>query len=278
MNAAPPPPPVLESMSPQAPSTASGPLAFAARLTSSGTAEASAADTSSAQDPGSRAQGSSQIAPKHPATPLQVLAEGTAQGSKDGDKGGREAPAGRFAKLDVPLPSDPAAAQHQTTAGAKPKASNESPAPARMEPALEMPSAPSGSNRDITVRVSDATETATDVRFVERNGEVHVSVRSADSEMAQTLRSGLNDLAGRLESKGIQTELWRPGSESSFSQNDSHHPSADPDGSGNGGGQAGSQNGRRNPQNQPKPRWVEELEASAGNQINKEASQPLWQV
>jgi hypothetical protein len=277
-DAVPSPQPVLECAPPQASSTASGPLAFAARLSTFGTAEVSAAYTSSAQDSGSRAQASPQIPLRHPATPVPVLTEDSAPGSKNGDKGGREAPAGGFSKPEVSLSSGASAVQHQTTAGAHLKISGESPAPARVEPVLEMPSAPAGSSRDITVRVSDATEKPTDIRFVERNGEVHVSVRSADSEVAQTLRSGLNDLAGRLESKGIQTEVWRPGAESSSSPNDSHHSSADPDGSAHGGGQGGSQNGRRHPQNQPKPRWVEELETSAGNQTKKEASQPLWQV
>jgi hypothetical protein len=275
-------PPLLENAMPPAPSTTSGPLAFAARLSPSGDTKAAATDTSTAQDPGSPAQASTPIAPKHPATAVQIVAGSSGQASKDGDRGGKESPAGSFAKPEVPFPSAsaPVAAQSQTTSGAAPKTSTESPAPAPMERVLEPPTPPSGSNRDITVRVSDGAEKPTDVRFVERNGEVHVSVRSADTEMAQSLRSGLNDLAGKLESAGIQTELWHGGSQSSSSQGDSQNPSADPNGSGNGGGggQGGSPNDRRNPQDQPKPRWVEALEASTGNQTNKETSQPLWQL
>ena len=66
--------------------------------------------------------------------------------------------------------------------------------PAHAEPATEHPAAQPTSSRDITVRIPDDTERGTNVRFVERGSEVHVSVRTGDSELAQMLRGGLGDL------------------------------------------------------------------------------------
>jgi hypothetical protein len=142
------------------------------------------------------------------------------------------------------------------------------PLPARVEPVTEPPTAPPNSNRDITVRIPDATDRGTNVRFVERGSEVHVSVRTGDSELAQMLRGGLSDLTGRLQHNGIQAEVWRPGADSSQSgsqnQADSQSQAGDPKGSGGRRNQSGAQREEQDQPSENKPRWVEELETSIG--------------
>jgi hypothetical protein len=142
-----------------------------------------------------------------------------------------------------------------------------------MEPLVEAPSTPSGSNHDITVRIPDASERAVDVRFVDRGGEVHVSVRTGDTEMAQTLRSGLNDFASRMDHAGIRAEIWRPGADASSSQNESQNQSfSDPrdqrDQRGSGRNPSGSQDDADdNPGSSSKPKWVEALEKASGQTV-----------
>jgi hypothetical protein len=137
------------------------------------------------------------------------------------------------------------------------------PSPAHVEPAAEPPAEQPGSSRDITVRIPDATDRGTNVRFVERGSEVHVSVRTGDSELAQTLRSGLSDLTARLQHSGIQAEVWRPSS--SFSQSDSQNASPDnPRDSGGGRNQSGAQRDGQDQSSENKPQWVEELGTSIG--------------
>jgi hypothetical protein len=148
---------------------------------------------------------------------------------------------------------------------------------ARMDRIIEPPAAPTNTNHDITIRIPDATEQGTAVRFVERGGEVHVSVRTGDAEMAQTLRGGLNDLANRLQDGGLRAEVWQPGSDASSSHDDRHHPFANPDGS-NGNSQSSGSHSEQESQKQNKPRWVEELESSIGNENIKETTQLLWQA
>jgi hypothetical protein len=148
-----------------------------------------------------------------------------------------------------------------------------------MDRVIDPPAAAPKSNNDITVRIPDSTGQDTAVRFVERAGEVHVSVRTGDPEMAQNLRGGLNDLVNRLEDGGIRAEVWQPGSGSnaSTSQNDSHQPFADPDGS-NGRQYSSGSNSDQGSRQQNRPRWVEELEGSIGNPNFKETTQSLWQA
>lgn len=137
-------------------------------------------------------------------------------------------------------------------------------ASARLEQVIETRSVPTQSASDIIVRIADS-ERGTDVRFVERAGEVHVSVRTSDSTMAQTLRGGLSDFTSRLEQGGIKAEMWRPGSENS-------NNSSSQDQTGRKGDQRNAQREREAMaqedanRDSKKPKWVEAMELSIGRQ------------
>jgi hypothetical protein len=92
------------------------------------------------------------------------------------------------------------------------------------------------------------------VRFVERGGQVHVSVRTSDAEFGRTLRGGLNDLITRLDHAGIRAELSRAGSDSASFRN--HSRSSEDE-------QSGSRSGRdqrqRRQTSQPET-WMEEYQ------------------
>lgn len=133
------------------------------------------------------------------------------------------------------------------------------PSVARAEPVSSPPAASSGSSRDFTVRIPDLTDRGTNVRFVERGTEVHVSVRTGDTELAQLLRGGLGDLSGKLQHAGVQAEVWRPGSDASHT--DSQPQSSDPRDSGGRRNQSGAQRDEQDQPSEDKPRWVEELES-----------------
>ena len=218
------------------------------------------------------------VAAKQITTATDVPAD--AHSSDSGSQSNKERASDLFAKPDILLPQIHVAAADQTAAPANNHApSSPLPPAAQMNQVIDPPAAAPKTNNDITVRIPDSTGQDTAVRFVERAGEVHVSVRTADAEMAQSLRGGLNDLVNRLEDGGIRTEVWQPGSASntSTSQNDSHQPFADPDGS-NGRQYASGSNSEHESKQQSKPRWVEELESSIGNPNFKETTQLLWQA
>ena len=203
-----------------------------------------------------------------------------AHSGDSGNQSNKEKASDLFAKPDTLLPQIHVAAADQTAAPANNHASSSPLSPAaQMNQVIDPPAAAPKTNNDITVRIPDSTGQDTAVRFVERGGEVHVSVRTGDAEMAQNLRGGLNDLVNRLEDGGIRTEVWQPGSSSnaSTSQDDSRHPFADPDGS-NGRHYSSGSNSEQESKQQNKPRWVEALEGSIGNQNSKETPQILWQA
>src|SRR6185369_16214934 len=106
---------------------------------------------------------------------------------------------------------------------------------------IEPPVAAPTSSRDIRVQVPDNNGGSTQVRFLETGGEVRVSVRTADTGLAQSLRSHLNDLSLRLAEGGVPAEIWKPAASSAASQNDQHQQ--DREGRGSDGRQSGSNSG-----------------------------------
>jgi hypothetical protein len=64
--------------------------------------------------------------------------------------------------------------------------------------------------RDIRIDLSGG-ERRVEVRLMERGGEVHVAVRTPDTQLAGQLRDNLPSLTARLEQTGIRTEAWHPG-------------------------------------------------------------------
>jgi hypothetical protein len=258
-----------------------GSLAFAARLTPTEETPAPAPDLNRTADSQPRPQSMLQT----PVTTRQTVSE--ADGQPDAHSGESGTPSSdqekmgeRFAKLETPLPQTYSTTADQPASAPARPASSTSPlsVAARMDQVAVAPAAPPSGNHDITIRIPDATtDQGTAVRFVERAGEVHVSVRTSDTEMAQTLRGGLNDLVTRLEDGGIRTQVWQPGSDASTSQNNSQQPFADPDGS-NGRQYSSGSNSEQESKQQNKPRWVEELEDSIGSQNSKETPQLLWQA
>ena len=106
------------------------------------------------------------------------------------------------------------------------------------------------------------TQGSVEVRVLERAGEVRLSVRTPDTELANSLRQQLGDLVGRLEQTGYQAETWRPAEVSPVSAR--HHNSrdcGDSSSAGHGrhpdaGGQPGHQHGR---QRQDQPEWAQAL-------------------
>jgi len=270
------PPPLTDSA--PASGVHSGDLAFAARLTRKDTAQDSSAGDGASPDPAIqdslppvvspavRAQASSQ-------TPERQEDTSAAASSTASQSGKSEAPspAELFSKQDGVPWENSQQGQPQTTSPAKSEVSAAAPA-AHTENWIEPPEAAPTSSHDITVHVPDATDRGTSVRFVDRGGEIHVSVRTGDTELAQTLRSGLSDFVERLDHTGLRAEVWRAGPEAAASQNDAQNHSQneaksnsqDNQGnqSGSGRNSSGSQGRDGERQNPNRPRWVEELETS----------------
>jgi len=266
-------PPIVERTddAPATPST--GAVAFAARLTPAAESQPRASESTRPGEPLAIP-----VAVKQMATVADLPAD--AHCGEGGAQSNKEKASDLFAKPETLVPQMPVAVADQSGIPAIKNASTGPLSPAaRMDQVIDSPAAAPKANNDITVRIPDSTNQGMAVRFVERAGEIHVSVRTGDAEMAQSLRSGLSDLVNHLQDGGIRTEVWQPGSGSNAAtaQNDSHQPFADPDGS-NGRQYSSSSNSEQESSQQNKPRWVEELEGSIGNPNFKETTQLLWQA
>jgi hypothetical protein len=74
---------------------------------------------------------------------------------------------------------------------------------------LPEPAPAAGAARDIQFRVNQGGQRV-DVRLTERGGEVHVSVRTPDAQLAGSLREDLPVLSAKLEQSGFRAETWGP--------------------------------------------------------------------
>ena len=129
------------------------------------------------------------------------------------------------------------------------------------------PANPPPPTREISVKVSHAEMPNVDIRLSDRGGKILLSVRSESPELAQTLRSDLGDLVGRLERKGYQTDTVVPdGNSSSIRQLAAGHlqESSQQDRGDNGAGHPNQQESRRRPQSPPDERTfsLEEVQYS----------------
>jgi hypothetical protein len=127
-----------------------------------------------------------------------------------------------------------------------------------------------GSVRDISLKLTSKDQAPVQVRLSERAGELHVSVRTADTGVTRGLRDGLSDLVGHLEHNGYRAESWQPNSNGSSSTQDqaqdspSHNNSSQQQnagGSGSGNRQQQHARDHQEPETQT-PKWVGELESS----------------
>ncbi len=258
----------------QSPAAPVGALAFAVRLTPPDTAPT--AGDGAAANVSDTSSGSPQTIQKQ----MQSSDAVASLAQTTGEKGESDAPGDQLLNTNLTPPpiqivnqsansSEPAPMRSEARATPEPSL-------ARAEPVTEPPTTPASSNRDFTVRIPDATDRGTNVRFVERGSEVHVSVRTGDEELAQMLRGGLSDLTGRLQHSGLQAEVWRPGADSSQSdpqnQSDSQNQAGDHNGSAGRRNQSGAQRDGQDQPSQNKPRWVEELETSFGEPATRAGS------
>ena len=113
----------------------------------------------------------------------------------------------------------PGSLRPATTSGAR------QPAPTAPPPAAELYAAALETARpstkqagDVTVQLRSEEHGTANIRFREHAGQVQVTVRAADPQLVQSLRSGLDQLKSGLDMQGFQTTVWSGGSSSAASR------------------------------------------------------------
>ncbi len=138
--------------------------------------------------------------------------------------------------------------------GQTPPASHTSAATADITPTADPPPPPAAAN-DIKIAVNDNGQRV-ELRVTERAGDIHVTVRTPDSQLATAMREDLPALSSKLEQNGLHSEMWRPAASAS-SENRTTETSGgntSPDSREQSGGrqqQESEQQDPRNPQQTP---------------------------
>lgn len=164
----------------------------------------------------------------------------------------------------------PSPASHVATHGAA--MPDATPAAERMQPLIEAPAPLGGTGHSIVVKVPGADgSSGIDLRFVERAGDIHLSVRTPSADVAQELRGGLGDLVGRLNHAGIRTEVTSLIANQSTSADSSPKQSQDqnqPDRRGFSQNSGDSQSQQQEPRGSSRSRWMAAFAES--NQFSQE--------
>ncbi len=163
-----------------------------------------------------------------------------------------EVPASVAVSVQAASMTAPAAASH-TAPAATPTPSHTPTPTAQPETAPDPAPAPAAAH-DIRIAVNDNGQRV-ELRVTERAGDIHVAVRTPDSQLATSLRNDLPALSGKLEQSGFHSEMWRPAAapsgENKIIETSSGKSSSDSR-EHSGGGRQGeeSQQNQKNPQQQ----------------------------
>jgi hypothetical protein len=130
--------------------------------------------------------------------------------------------------------------------------------------------------RELSLQISSAGDQKVDVRLVERAGEVHVSVRTPDAELAHEMRQELGSLTGKLAQSGFGAEQFTPPSSGSSNLADQRSTPGNQNPPGDHGQDPQSGGSGQQQQQQPQdergkhPDWLDEMTISlAQRQTNR---------
>lgn len=151
----------------------------------------------------------------------------------------------------------PSAAQSSNASTARREPAN-APAEPHRTPAAQTPEPPPPVSpaRDIRLQVTGG-ERRVEVRLTERAGEVQVSVRTPDSQLAGALRDDLPALSARLQQTGFRAETWHPAGVRT------EHFASDSSPAGSAGYRQASGGGDRQHQHEPPPRRAPQPQRNA---------------
>lgn len=118
-----------------------------------------------------------------------------------------------------------------------------------------------GAAQEIAIRIAPPDAPAVDLRIVERSGQIHVDVRTADATMQTSLRQDLGTLTNSLQRAGYHAETSTPtaAGRTAASAETTNQGRQDPSQNRNGSGDFSG--GRQQPNQQKRSgTWLEELE------------------
>ena len=130
---------------------------------------------------------------------------------------------------------------------------------------LKTSDAPAPIANNISLRLNGPDQTSATVRVLDRSGEIHVSVRASDPQLATTLRSDVDQLRSHLNTRGWDAEVWKPEG-APVARETSNHTNADSrEHSGSAfkrDAHSQSQSRQQQDSHGRRPAWLDELDES----------------
>jgi hypothetical protein len=126
----------------------------------------------------------------------------------------------------------------------------------------EPPVAPTLRTQSIEIQVPGAGDQQVDVRVSQRAGNVDVTVRTPDNDLAQSLRQHLPELSDRLSQSGVNGDVWQPAAAVAETSNGNGSTSGDNQDQAWQGQQQNQQQSRResdSQQNQRGSNWMNQF-------------------
>jgi hypothetical protein len=219
-----------------------------------------------------KSQNASQSSDSPKVTPRQPLQDESSKGSSTSGGNTRDTASGTSLKtVEAKYSNAPFTEVHEAVSTAAPEPSPNA-QPKTLNTNLdslvplkvnEAP-APAAAN-DISLRLSGPDQTSATVRVLDRAGEIHVSVRASDPQLATTLRSDVDQLRSHLTTRGWDAEVWKPDGTPALKEASNHANSGSQEHASSAfkrDSQGQSQS--RQQQNSPgkRPAWLDQLEES----------------
>ncbi|MDQ2950037.1 MAG: flagellar hook-length control protein FliK, partial [Acidobacteriota bacterium] len=111
----------------------------------------------------------------------------------------------------VNAPVDVVAGMQQSQPAPYSNARTQPPSATEVARTADLPPTPvSRPPQSIDLKIAGADNSQVDVRVSQRAGDVQVTVRTPDNDLAQSLRQHLPELSDRLAQSGVSGEIWRP--------------------------------------------------------------------
>jgi hypothetical protein len=167
------------------------------------------------------------------------------------------------ARFDVNATVPPAG----STISSTPAASRpETPAPdaAAAEPPTPPTAAAAPVAHDIKLELNGGGQRV-EVRLTERDGDIHVAVRTPDARLSDAMRADLPALAAKLEQSGFRADAWQPGSAAGGERR------AAETGQGNGSQDSQEHAGQNQQQKQDNPQQQHQQQKSLTNASNRKS-------
>lgn len=113
---------------------------------------------------------------------------------------------------------------------------------------------------NISLRLTGPDQSSAMVRVLDRSGEIHVSVHASDPQLANSLRSDVDQLRSHLTTRGWDAEVWKPEA-AALKESANHSSSQEQYSAGKRDGQGqGQPRQQRENQSGKRPAWLDELE------------------